>query len=67
MIQYEFERNKLPFWEMSKFPAELELKIQEMNQFEIGLQFKGFNPLDKISINSRKFFLGMIFNTVNLD
>jgi hypothetical protein len=26
MVQYEFERNKLPFWEKSKFPTELELK-----------------------------------------
>jgi hypothetical protein len=67
MIQYEIERNKLPFWEKSKFPIEFELKIQEMNQFAIGLQFKGFNPLDKISIDSPKSFLGMIFNIVNLD
>jgi hypothetical protein len=41
MVQYDFERNKLAFWEKSKFPIEFELKIPEMNQFEIGLQFKG--------------------------
>jgi hypothetical protein len=52
MIQYEFERNKLPFWEKSKFPTEFELKIQEMNQFEIGLQFKGVQSL---GLNFHKF------------
>jgi hypothetical protein len=41
MVQNEFERNKVPFWEKSKFLTEFELKIQEMNQFEIGLQLKG--------------------------
>jgi hypothetical protein len=40
MVQYELERNKLTFWEKSKFPTEFELKIQETNQFEIGLEFK---------------------------
>jgi hypothetical protein len=27
MVQYKFERNKLPFWEKFKFPIEFELKI----------------------------------------
>jgi hypothetical protein len=44
MVQYEFERNKLPFWEKFKLPTEFELKIQETNQFEIGLKFKGVQP-----------------------
>jgi hypothetical protein len=26
MVQYEFERNKLPFWEKSKFVTKFELK-----------------------------------------
>jgi hypothetical protein len=41
MVQYEFERNKLSVWEKSKFPTDFELKIQETNQFEISLKFKG--------------------------
>jgi hypothetical protein len=41
MVQYEFERNKLSFGEKSKFLTEFQLKIQETNQFEIGLKFKG--------------------------
>jgi hypothetical protein len=31
------------------------------------LNLKGFKPLRKNSINSPKFFLDMVFNTVNLD
>jgi hypothetical protein len=67
MVQYEFERNKLPFWEKSKFPTEFELKIQKRINLTLACNLKGFNPFDKISINSPKFFLGMIFYTVNLD
>jgi hypothetical protein len=41
-------------------------KFRERINLKLVCNLKGFNPLDKISINFPKFFLGMIFNTINL-
>jgi hypothetical protein len=67
MVEDKFKRSNVPFGKEFKFPSKFELKFRKENIFEISLNLKGFKPFGKNSINSPKFFLNMIFNTVKLD
>jgi hypothetical protein len=67
MMVDKFKRNNFPLWEV-QIPNRIWIKNSESQiKLNLVLNLRGFKPSDKHSINSPKFFLDMIFNTVNLD
>jgi hypothetical protein len=63
-----FNKDNFPFGKKFRFPIASELKNagKKTNLNSVWI-LKGFKPFGKNLINSPKFFLGMIFNTMNLD
>jgi hypothetical protein len=67
MVVYKLKRNIFPFGKTFKCQIDFEIKTQETNPISSYLKFTGFKPFGKNSLNSSKFFLDIILNTVNLD
>jgi hypothetical protein len=66
-VVYNFKRDNSTFGKKFRLQTEFELKIWEVNcKYSVWI-FKGVQTFEKHFLNSPKFFLNMIFNTVNLD